>query len=165
MNSDLRFQITEKLTGNCLIRNCIDYSNKNIELNLTWGSNIDSIIPYYKQSKEFIFKIIKGTIKVENLFDGNILNCIGIITIDYLHNHDIGYCLWFEYKNKPYRFSGKKVNIRWYNLPTSHTTCCYNICCIDDSAQELIAEGTVYFKLNSIIPFLKSFKISSRGNI
>lgn len=136
------FKITETMSG-------YDDWNKPFQFIVTWG------IDDFKKLKKSLTFDLNGTIT----FRGMNLKCRGYLRIDYFNKHEIEYVLFFKdhYNRKDYTYVGKKINIRPWNLLTSHTTC-FGV--ITDSNLQLKDKNTTFFKLKTIPKFLSSFRLT-----
>ena len=131
------------------------------------------------------FKVKWGTEKLKEVLDpkspsylmfqlAGVLEAEGIAdktrTFGYLHlkypEHKIQYALQFKSAEPPpvndYLLTGEKMNIQWWNLPFSHTTCYTTII---NGGDQLISRGVVFFKLKNAVSFIKSFKIYRNTNV
>jgi len=130
--------------------------NKRLPLKFecTWGTDdlkafIDSSSPM------FLTCPLSGTIYVEGLCDHAAIR--GYLNLNYPKN-TLSYEFNFRPANKRlYLFTGKKVNVRWWNLPVSHTTCTFNI---TNEVDQLISTGVVFFKLKNALSFIKSLRVN-----
>jgi len=139
------FKITETMSG-------YDDWSCPFEFTVTWG--IDDLK-----------KILNRKILVFDL-DGYVtrrnrkLKCKGYLTVDYFEKHEILYLLYFNdyyHTGKDYTYVGRKINIKPWNLLTSHTTCFGTIF---DNKRQLQDSNVTFFKLKTIPKFLSSFRFT-----
>jgi len=159
------FKISETMSGTHAFVG--DYENCKINLPLyfkiDWSyKNTLECLKRLVTMKPVTFEV-KGRFFAEGLCDE--IDCVGGMHLDYFGNHTISYCLEmrnpsysrvssFEKINEHYFFIGDKINIKPWNLLTSHTTC-YGI--ITNGKGELISKCKVFFKLRTLPAMLASF--------
>lgn len=153
------FAIQERMEG----EGWLDFGS--IELNrgtdpiyfdVVWGTKSIANLLYnaYKNNGNMEF-CLKGYINFGPVTYGRELPCEGHLTINYLQGF-IQYVIIFTQNGKEYRYLGEKVNIKLWNLLTSHTTC-FGI--VTDSCGQLFHRSVTHFRLSSIPKFISSFKI------
>jgi hypothetical protein len=81
--------------------------------------------------------------------------CKGTLSLEY-GKQRIRYRFDFEAGGKLYRFSGDKVNIRPWNLGTSHTTCFGTLVELDSG--RLVSTSVTEFRLRDLPGFLTSLR-------
>jgi len=121
-----------------------------------WGTeNIKEVLN--PKSNQFLMFQMAGILEIEGITEKT--RTFGYLHLDYPHNR-IQYMLQFKSAEQPpvndYMFIGEKMNVKWWNLPFSHTTCYTTVI---NGADQLISRGVVFFKLKNLWPFLKSFKL------
>lgn len=127
-----------------------------LHFELDWGtSHLQKVLD--ERNPSYLKFVATGTITAEGLFDK--ADVVGSLHLDYPNNRII-YILGIGsgniYGKQDYVLFGEKTNIKWYNLPVSHTTCPIVIIGPTD---ELVSIGCVFFKLKNAIPFLTSFRL------
>lgn len=119
-----------------------------------WGP--DSIKIFLTPDPEiFMSAPLRGFVSIEGLCEKAPME--GIIEIDYFGRGTITYEFVFEVKGKWYSYRGEKVNIKPWNLLTSHTTCFGTLHGFDG---DLISRSVTFFKLKTIPKFIKSFRFT-----
>ena len=145
----LGFEIQETMSG-------YDDNGDPFEFNVTWG------VDDWKNINMGPVKFdLKGTV----LFNNQICPCEGNLIIDYFGTNSIKYNFDFtaniDCANQPYyrklEYLGEKINIKPWNLLTSHTTCFGVI--LGDYSNDLVAKTNTFFKLKTIPKFLSSFRL------
>ena len=66
--------------------------------------------------------------------------------------------LYFIFDKKSYKFIGEKVNIKFTNLVTSHTTCFGTI--VEADTLELISRSVTHFRLQDTVKFISRMELS-----
>lgn len=124
-----------------------------IKFEAEWGPpNMDMFLDY--KDIMFLTCIMKGKITAEGLCKNAKLD--GLLYLHY-HKGTIIYEFTFNEGGKTYLFTGEKVNIRPWNVLTSHTTCYFTI--VDAYTDVLVSRGVVFFKLKNVLSFIKSLRI------
>ena len=90
-----------------------------MEFKITWGPN-DILKWINPLSRDFMTQPLKGTITIQGLCED--CPCDGTLALSY-HKGELCYNIRFIHNKRIYRYVGKKINIRPWNLPISHTTC------------------------------------------
>jgi hypothetical protein len=111
-----------------------------------------------KNSSDYLTNEMHGTVTVGGMAERIPLS--GTLRLDYFGGHTIRYEFIFEHGGEAFRYVGEKVNIRWWNLPVSHTTCFGTVTRVGDG--RLVSRSTTYFRLNTIPSFLSSFRLSQQ---
>ena len=141
----LGFEIQETMSG-------YDDNGDPFEFNVTWG--IDDWKNIGKRPVNFD---LKGTV----LFNNQICPCEGNLIIDYFETNSIKYNFNFianiNSTNRKLIYIGEKINIKPWNLLTSHTTCFGVI--LGDYTKVLVIKTHTFFKLKTIPKFLFSFRL------
>ncbi len=154
------FKIKEVMSG-------YDSALKPFEFRVTWG--MKRIKDLFK-SGPMRFDL-KGTV----LFNGMRFPCEGYLLIDYFGTHTVTYVFDFgddinaspdvpmgNWGLKPFLYVGQKVNIKPWNLLTSHTTCFGTI--IEQPDSTLMSRTVAFFKFRTVPKFLTSFRFTwTRG--
>lgn len=140
------FKISEVLSGTHSFIN----SNEQlpIKINITWSNLLRRILKGHF--------IIIGFATIGGLCDN--AKVYGTLTISYLKFNKIIYKFNILPKNlfdTGYIFYGEKVNIKPWNLLTSHTTCFGTI---TDYNNKLISRAVLHFKFISLPRFLSSVR-------
>ena len=150
------FSINETMSGKHKFykpsSNIIDVE-QDIKFNIFWGNDsiknfFDSKHPKYMEAR------LTGTIDVKGLCENS--PCKGKLILDYFNRHTIRYDFDFYNNNLNYKFIGEKINIRPWNILTSHTTC-FGV--IIDSNGSLISVCKMFFDLKTIPEFIYSFRL------
>jgi len=123
--------------------------------NVKWGPKniVDWASP---NSSTFLFNQMTGVVNIGGLADN--IPIIGSLEINYFKEQKIRYTYDLEFEGKNYLFIGEKVNIRLYNLTTSHTTCFGTL--TNQETGELISRSITYFRLKDSLRFLGSLRIN-----
>jgi len=123
-----------------------------MEFSITWGnSNLFKFLN--PTSGEFFCNVAKGHITVGNLVDK--ADCEGSLSLLYFTERKIRYVLDFkDDDNRPYRYTGEKVNIWPWNLHKSHVTCYGTI--TDVELTKDISGSILYFPYREIMGFILS---------
>ena len=129
---------------------------QHMKFHVKWGTeNIKEVLN--PKSKSYLMFQMAGVMEIEGIVDKT--RTFGYLHLNYPDNR-IQYMLQFKSAEAPpvndYILTGEKMNIQWWNLPFSHTTCYTTVI---NGADQLISRGVVFFKLKNAIPFLKSFKL------
>ena len=118
-----------------------------------WGT--DNIKEWINPTGDkFLVNKMHGTLSAGGLGDN--IPIEGTLTLKYFTEYKIVYEFTFELKGHKYYFVGEKVNIKPWNLQTSHTTCFGTL--ISDDVK-IASRSITYFKLSTAFDFIKSFKI------
>jgi NADP-dependent 3-hydroxy acid dehydrogenase YdfG len=80
--------------------------------------------------------------------------CSGTLELRYGEGR-IRYAFDFTADGRPYHYVGEKVNIRPWNLPTSHTTCVGRV---TDADGRLVSTSVVHFRLARLPAFVASLR-------
>lgn len=120
--------------------------------------NIDCCVHDLKQflnphSGNFMVANIDGTISIKDVCEN--VPCEGRMYLRYLSDQTIKYVIEFEADGVDYEYVGKKVNIKPWNLLTSHTTCFGTL--TNAKTGELVSTSVTYFRLRTSYKFLSSF--------
>jgi len=106
---------------------------------------------------------LKGTVTIEGLCDKEPI--AGSICLDYFGMGTITYSFIFSVNGIDYLYTGEKVNIKPWNLLTSHTTCFGTLEQVEyDELEirnvELISRSVTFFKAKTVPGFLGSFRLT-----
>lgn len=126
-----------------------------MKFDITWGTNdiLDVLNPL---SSNFMTFPLTGTITIEDLCYN--CPCDGTLNL-YYHKGELCYNIRFLHEGRVYRYTGKKKNIRPWNLPISHTTC-YGTTIVRTKFRDWdISKSVLYFNIYTIWDFLKSFRL------
>ena len=82
----------------------------------------------------------------------------GAMELRYFKDATIRYAFEFSTGGRRYRFTGKKQNIRPWNLHRTHTVCRGELTDVTDDQQ--LSEVTVRFGLRTMPQFLASFRLA-----
>lgn len=127
-----------------------------MRFHVKWGTeNLKEVLD--PSSKAYLMFQLAGVLEIDGIVEKT--RTYGYIHLNYPDNR-IQYALHFKSAEKPpendYILMGEKMNIQWWNLPYSHTTCYTTVM---NGADQIISRGVVFFKLKNAWPFLKSFKL------
>jgi hypothetical protein len=123
-----------------------------LSFRITWGP--DSLRAWLTPGPGFMTQPLEGRVTVGGLADD--VPCRGDLEIDYRHGC-IRYAFDFEAGGQRYRYTGEKVKIRPWNLPTSHTTLFGRI---TDAGGGLVSTSVLRFQLRRLPRFLRSFRLT-----
>ena len=142
----LRFKIDEVMEGyHYFIDDSLDIKRK-MKFEATWG-------PASIRDKGILVCPLEGTVSVEGMCESTPM--YGYISIDYFNRGAISYSFSFMVNGREFLYEGEKVNIRPWNLLTSHTTC---VGTIFPAGLEPISRSVTFFKLKNLFKFLRSFR-------
>jgi len=124
---------------------------------ITWGPSdiLNWLNPF---GGSFLTQPLHGRITVGGLCED--VYCMGNLYLEYWKGQ-IRYEIFFRHRGHSYKYEGSKIDIRPWNLHRTHTTC-YGILRNVTTGEE-ISRSVVYFKLNTMLKFLSSFRLR-RGN-
>jgi hypothetical protein len=125
-----------------------------MEFKVTWGTK-NAGKWFNPLGPEFMLNDLAGTVTVGGLCEN--APCTGRLELRYFQEGKIRYVFDFVANGKNYHFVGEKRNIRPWNLHKTHTTC-YGMLTEADTGK-VISESITYFKLNTAIPFVASFRL------
>jgi hypothetical protein len=103
---------------------------------------------------DFMINDLEGVVTVGGLCEN--APCTGKLELKYVQEAKIRYIFDFEHAGKKYHFVGEKRDLRPWNLHKTHTTC-YGTLTEADTGK-VISESVTYFRLNTMVPFLMSFR-------
>ena len=148
------FNVKETMTGYHEFEPGMGPKGKHrFEFIINWGPNdIKSFLNPIDEN--FLVNDISGKINVCGLGTGD---CFGRLKLKYFKNNSIKYDFKFNLGSTQYKYVGEKVNIRPWNLLTSHTTCFGTI--TEVVTGKLVSRSVTYFKLRTILAFLASFRL------
>lgn len=154
MLNNTGFKIYEEMIGTHeFISNDYPKVRHPFSFNITW--RVDSIVNFFKPKKDnFLLGVVEGIINIGGLADNIPLK--GTMELRYFKDKKIRYTLYFIFDKKSYKFIGEKVNIKFTNLVTSHTTCFGTIVEVD--TLELISRSVTHFRLQDTVKFISSFR-------
>lgn len=150
------FEFTEVMEGYHYMP-AVKKESMPLKFTLKWGTeNLkDTLNP---NSNRYLQFAAAGILEADGIVTGG-TRTFGLIHLNYPENI-IQYMLQFKSAERPpvndYVLVGEKMNIKWYNLPYSHTTCYTTIV---NGADQLISRGVAFFKMKNALSFIKSFKI------
>lgn len=148
------FQITEKMEGYHRFMSDPFEKQRHMEFSANWGTaDIASWLD--PDNGLFGINLLNGTVTIEGLCENAAMS--GTLLLKYLDNNSIVYLFSFIVDNKDvYTYVGEKVNIKLWNLLTSHTTC-HGI--LLDKNNKVVSTSTTFFKLKNLFSLLKSLKV------
>lgn len=94
----------------------------------------------------FLWQELAGEVSAGGLCDWTPMQ--GTLHLQYLPERRIRYDFDFAVDGRTYRFLGDKVNLRWYNLATSHTTC-FGVL-TERKTGQLVSTGTTLFHFRDL---------------
>jgi hypothetical protein len=156
--SHLGFAIDEVMTGEHEFEPGFGPPGRHaLEFRVTWGAkNLGAFLDPRKPG--FLRADLEGHITVGGLCED--APCQGVIEMRYFTDHAIEYRFDFEVDGRPYRFVGRKVNIRPWNLPVSHTTCFGTLVHRDRGL--LVSRSVTFFRLRRLLEFMASLRLIMR---
>ena len=107
-------------------------------------------------SEGFMRNTLSGTVTMGGLCES--APCQGTLDLQYHSTHKIRYTFEFEARGKRFQYVGEKVNIRVWNLATSHTTCFGTV--VDMETGALVSRSVTRFLISTIPSFLSSFSLT-----
>lgn len=120
---------------------------------VTWG--FDDLLQWLRPGYGFLLSDLYGQVTVGGLATN--VPCLGTLELRYFSDRTLRYDFEFTANARRYRFVGEKVNIRWWNLPVSHTTCFGRI--TEAATGRLVSTAVVFFRLRTIPRFLLSSRL------
>lgn len=115
------------------------------EFSARWGP--DSLRQWLDVRKPtFLWQELEGEVSAGGLCQRAPIQ--GTLHLQYFPERRIRYDFDFEVEGRPLRYLGDKVNLRWYNLATSHTTC-FGVL-TDRKSGRVISTGTTLFHLRDL---------------
>ena len=152
----LGFELSEVMTGSHhFIGQAGPQGEQPMSFQVSWGTRhlLSWLNPL---GAGFMSNHLEGTISVGGLVDE--APCSGTLDLRYLQEGALRYTIDFKGADeRPYRYLGEKVDIRPWNLHTSHTTCFGTI--TDLVSGQDISKSILYFKLGTLPAFLASFRL------
>ncbi|MCZ7584649.1 MAG: hypothetical protein M5R36_15665 [Deltaproteobacteria bacterium] len=126
-----------------------------MEFRVTWGTErLGSWLN--PRDENFMRSPLRGTVTIEGLCRD--ASCEGTLELAYFTRRRIRYAFTFKAKDTLYRYVGEKVNIRPWNLPTSHTTCYGRL--TEETTGKLVSTSVTHFRLRSAPAFLASLRLA-----
>ena len=149
------FTMNETMSGEHQFEKSYNIDGKHpFEFNLTWGPT-DLLEWGNPHSDNFLVQPAKGYVTVGGI--GSNIPCEGTFELKYFKDNKIIYNFDFEKDGVKYNYVGEKVNIKLWNLATSHTTC-FGVL-TEKETGKLVSKSITYFKLKTTFDFIKSFRI------
>lgn len=123
------------------------------EFRVTWGTeSVRDLLALKRGVRMGLY----GTVDAAELATGK--RCMGTLQLRYLVDASIKYVFMFEGDDgNVYEYHGRKVNIKPWNLFTSHTTCFGTVTRMETG--ELISRGVTHFRLRSLPGMLASLRL------
>lgn len=147
------FKIDEVMTGYHYFTNDERGLKRKMEFRATWGpEDIKSFLT--PQPDKFMRAPLYGDVTIEGLCDKAPIE--GTIELDYFGRGTITYEFVFKANDVWYLYQGEKVNIKPWNVLTSHTTC---VGSLYDGKGFNVSNSVTFFKLSSMFSFLASLRI------
>lgn len=147
------FLIDEKMCGYHYFINDPRGTKRHMEFNVTWGTN--DIKKWLTPRPDcFMVSSLDGTVTIEGLCKEALIR--GSLVLDYFGRGTITYSFKFRVNGILYTYEGVKVNIKPWNLLTSHTTCVGTI----SDKDGIVSRSVTFFKLKNAFNFLKSFRLT-----
>ena len=139
-----------------------DFSNladdRYMNFSIKWSAK--SLLSFLNPfSKSFLVSDVDGTITIDGLCIA--APCKGTMALKYFTNSSIEYKFDFNVDGKDYKYDGKKINIKPWNLPKTHTTCYGTV--KESVTGALVSTSITFFRLWRIPSFLGSFRLT-KGN-
>ena len=134
-----------------------------MEFRIKWGSN--NILECFNPLHEnFLLQELYGDIIIDGICGAT--PCYGTLHLNYPKGY-LEYQIFFNYLGKDYFYKGTKKNLRPWNLHKTHTTCYGTLYRKNHQGSrflwDIVSDSVVYFRLNTLLTFLKSFRLM-RGN-
>jgi hypothetical protein len=150
------FKLFETMEGYHYFPNDERGTKRYMKFECSWGpENIKHfLIP---QPDRFLIAPLRGNVTIDGLCRKAPME--GMVELDYFGRGTITYEFTFKVKDRWCVYKGEKVNIKPWNLLTSHTTCFGTVHGFDG---ELISTSVTFFKLKTALDFVKSFKLTWR---
>ena len=117
----------------------------------TWGT--DDLSAWLSAGPTSTPLKLQGTVHAAGLVDAAPIE--GTLELRYPEGR-IRYAFDFAVSGKRYSFVGEKLNIRPWNLPTTHTTCFGRL--TEAESGRLVATSVTHFRLSSLPSFLMSLR-------
>ncbi|MBZ0273618.1 hypothetical protein K8I61_16390 [bacterium] len=150
------FHMDEVMVGEHeLVGNGRPRGRRPFEFAVTWGPR-DLAAWLDPRGDRFLTQELSGWITADGLCEK--AACRGTLALRYFDDHAITYDFTFTANGRGYRFVGEKVNIRWWNLPFSHTTCFGTIA--DAKTGRLVSRSVTHFRMRSAPRFLASLRVT-----
>lgn len=125
-----------------------------MEFRATWGP--DSIAQWIRPSSgRFLWQEMDGEVSMDGLCHRAPMK--GTLDLRYFDEKRLRYRFEFEAGGQSYLYVGEKVNIRPWNLPTSHTTC-YGRCTEKESGR-LVSTSVTFFHVRRMPEFVASLRL------
>jgi len=123
---------------------------------ISWGPDrMDGYLNPF--SEGFLVNRLQGSIDVGGLCED--APCTGSLDLRYFQDAKIRYTIDFAGPDgRGYRYVGEKRDIRPWNLHRTHTTCYGKV--TERDGGRLISESVVYFALDQMLPFVRSFRLA-----
>lgn len=151
----LGFRIDETMSGEHWFEpGCGPKGRHAFEFKVTWGS--ENLAAWMKCIAGGVVSQLSGTVTVGGMCEA--VPCAGVLEIRYFDEHKIRYQFEFRTGGSRYRFVGEKLNIRPWNLLTSHTTCFGTL--TDVETGRLVSRSLTHFRLLSTPGFLRSARFA-----
>jgi hypothetical protein len=158
----LGFSIKERMEGFYALHpeKAFDKNNTMI-FDIEWGTS--NLLEWLNPKNEnFMVSGLQGTIEIDGFTKP--VPCWGTLSLDYFRTNTIQYIFEFDSMvktkvggfTKRYVYTGEKLNIKPWNLLTSHTTCFGTL--VEKETGKLVARSVVYFKFKNLFSFLTSLK-------
>jgi hypothetical protein len=125
-----------------------------MEFRVNWGT--DHLRDWANPTGDrFMVNELEGTVTVEGLVQN--APCRGTLEMRYFTEGSIRYTFEFTVGDTVYQYVGRKVHIRPWNLPWSHTTCFGRL--TKKETGELVSISLTHFRLRTALSFLGSFRL------
>ncbi len=124
-----------------------------MSFHITWGPQ-DLLGWLHPGSPDFLSQPLHGQVHIDGLCQG--AEIAGQLELRYFSQRELRYVFDFTAQGERYRVQAAKVNIRLWNLPHSHTTCCGTLTRLQDSA--LVSRSVTFFRWRDLPRFLASFR-------
>lgn len=124
-----------------------------MEFKISWGP--EKFFEWANpKGEKFLTQPLEGLITIDGVCKSH--PCKGTLELKYFEGNYLQYSIDFAVGGKPFKYIGRKVNIKPWNLPVSHTTCYGKLFDCNDN---LISRSITYFRFRTIPKFLVSLRL------
>ncbi len=150
------FLVEETMSGTHRLLDDVNGRERPFSFTVTWGS------PHVSKflnpvGKDFLVSDLRGRLSADGLVDDAPVT--GILALRYFQDASIRYQFRFQdAQGTPYEYRGEKRDLRPWNLHRTHTTCYGEVINLDTN--QVVSEGVVHFKMNTLPAFLWSMRLA-----
>jgi hypothetical protein len=150
------FHMNEVMTGQHEFEPAFgDPGKRPMEFRVRWGTE-DLLGWLNPRGDRFMLNDLEGTVTIDGLCVDE--PCRGTLALRYLADQTLRYTFEFQVAGVPYRYVGKKVHLRPWNLAWSHTTCFGHLVRSDTGA--LVSTSITHFRWRDVPAFLASMRFA-----